>query len=261
MDLLFPPLLVLALLLSTATGALLRRRLHERHTGRDAVDSVRLLLSMLLTFAALVLGLLTSNAKQRFDGLNDNLAQFGADLVELDHRLRMYGPGADPIRTDLRRYTAGVLADSWPAHPPPSGDYPHPRGTRGLEATALGSLLTRVDSAIEQLQPTDDVHARIAARLRDRAALSIQQRWHLIFAARSTVSWPFLAILTVMLCIVFATFGLTTAPSRLIYAVAALAALTIASPVYLIIDYSEALTGTLQLSSAPIEAALWHMDQ
>lgn len=263
MDLLYPALLCGVLLLSAAAGFAVRGRLHERHTARETVDSVRLLLSMLLTFAALVLGLLTSNAKQRFDGLNDSLTQFGADLVELDHRLRMYGLDGNPIRVELRRYTAGVLADSWPGETPPAGDYPREHGApdRGLEATALGGLLTQVDTAVEQLRPTDDYHARIAARLRNRAADTIQQRWHLIFASRSTISWPFLLILGSMLTIVFAIFGLTTAPSRLIYSIVLLAALTIASPVYLIIEYSDALSGRLQLSSEPIRAALWHMDQ
>lgn len=103
MDILYPALLFLILLLSAAAGWAAQRRLHERHTSRETSESIRLLMAMLLTFSALVLGLLTSNAKERFDNYNNDLSAFGADLIELDHRLRVYGPDADEIRKLLRK--------------------------------------------------------------------------------------------------------------------------------------------------------------
>ena len=262
-DLLYPISLFLVLLLSVVAGWMLQRRLREHHVSRESVESVRLLMGMLLTFSALVLGLLTSSAKQRFDGYNADLSAYAADLIELDHRLRVYGPGADDVRVLLRSYTAAALADTWPGERRPTGDYPrfsHAAGPGSVEGAALGAMLADIDVRIEHLTLPDEFHRQIAARLRNRVAQVIQQRWQLILSAQSITSWPFLVILTGWLAIIFAVFGLTAPRNGLVYAVVVLAALSIASPLYLILDYSGPLTGLLKLSSAPIRIALAHMD-
>ena len=177
-------------------------------------------MGMLLTFSALVLGLLTSSAKLRFDGYNNDLSAFSPGLIELDKAPRV------------------------------------PQ----MERSDLGGMLAEVDMEIEHLVPSDEFHRQIAARLRNRVADSIQWRWQLIFLARSTISWPFLLILTSWLAIVFAILGLTAPRNGLVYTVVVLSALSIASPLYLILDYDEAKTGLLRLSSAPMRVALSHMD-
>lgn len=263
MDLGYTALLFLALMLSAAAGWAAQHILRERPITPEAADSIRLLMGMLLTFSALVLGLLTSSAKQRYDGYNSDLSAFSADLIELDHRLRVYGADADPIRAALRRYTAAAIADTWPREGQPAGAYPrfqHMPGPRSVEGAALGEMLSDVDVAIEHLAPPDEFRRQVAARLRDRVAEAIQRRWELIFSARSTISWPFLLILTAWLSIIFGIFGLTAPRSRLVIAVVGLSAASIASPLYLIIDYGEARSGVLQLSSDPMRSALTHMD-
>jgi uncharacterized membrane protein YuzA (DUF378 family) len=262
-EVLYTTVLVLILLLSVALGWWVRTRLDERHLSRESIDSIRLLMGMLVTFAALVLGLLTSNAKQRFDGLSDSLSAFSADLIELDHRLRLYGPGTDDIRKLLRSYTASAIASSWPNEPRPPGQYPHfahDPATPGIEGKQLGDMLADVDVRIERLAPNDDFHRETASRLHNRVVAAIEQRWKLIFSSRSTISWPFLLTLTSWLAIIFAIFGMTSPPGRVMYTVVGLSALSIASPLYLILDYSDALNGTITLSSEPMRAALAHMD-
>ncbi len=264
MDVACTVLLFVLLLASASGGWLAQRWLRERHVSVGSVEAVRLMIGMLLTFSALVLGLLTSSAKERFDGYNADLATYGAVLVEIDHQLRVYGTEAAGIRGLLRGYTAAAIADTWPGEPPPGGRYPrfqHTAGAGGVEEEELGDMLAAVDVAIEALAPADDFHRRLAARLRDRVALAIQQRWRLIFSASSTLSWPFLLILTSWLAIIFALFGLTAPRNELVLVVMVLAALSIASPLYLILDYSGPLTGLLRLSSAPMRAALAHMDR
>ena len=257
-------LLFLVLLLSAAAGFFVQSRLHERHVEPEKIASVRLLFSMLLTFTALVLGLLTQSAKDRFDGYENDLSAYAADLIELDHRLRTYGPEANDLRSYLRRYTAAAIADTWPSEPLPSGDYPRsPRGDgpNSVEAVSLGDMLTDLDVQIERLQPTDAYHQQVAARLRDRFGATIQKRWQLILSARSTIAWPFLAVLTVWLSVIFAIFALTAPRDGLVYVVIILSAVSIASPLYLILDYSGPQSGLLQLSSDAMRTALAHMDR
>jgi hypothetical protein len=262
MELLYTSVLILILLLSAALGWWVRRRLHTNHLAPETVDSIRLLMGMLLTFSALVLGLLTSNAKQRFDGLGDNLSAYAADLIELDQGLTLYGPETNAIRAQLRTYTAAAIADSWPHEIPPSGDYPRLRSAESgsIESRSLGQLLLQIDATIEHLTPTDPYHQQIATRLRNRGIALIEQRWRLVFASHATISWPFLLMLTTWLSIIFAIFGMTAPPSRTVYIVTALSALSIASPLYVIIDYSDALSGAIELPSAPMRSALAHMD-
>ena len=263
-DLALTLLLFVILLLSAWVGFAIQSRLHERHVEPEKIESVRLLFGMLLTFTALVLGLLTQSAKARFDGYENDLSAYAADLIELDHRLRTYGPDANDIRANLRRYTAAAIADTWPDEPLPSGEYP--RRARSdvpgsVEAVSLGDMLTDIDVQIEKLQPTDAYHQQIASRLRDRLGATIQKRWQLILSARSTILWPFLAVLTVWLSVIFAIFALTAARDGLVYVVIVLSALSIASPLYLILDYSGPQSGLLQLSSDAMRTALAHMDR
>ena len=57
-------LLFAVLLGSTALGLFVRPFLSEAHRSRETTDFVRLVVIMLVTFLAVVLGLLTSSAKR-----------------------------------------------------------------------------------------------------------------------------------------------------------------------------------------------------
>lgn len=261
-NLLLTALISFALLGGASIGFVTQRRLRPNHVSREAFDSVRLLMSMLLTFTALVLGLLTSSAKERHDSYNKLLSDYAADLIELDHRLRVYGPDADPIRKSLRAYTAAAIAYTWPAETRPDGDYPDAQNQLSIESTSLGNLLAEIDVRIQKLAPLDVFHSQIAERLRNRVADTIQRRWQLILSSRSTISWPFLVILTAWLVAIFGIFALTAPRNGLVFAVVVLAALSISSPLYLIFNYSGSQSGkALELSSAPMRAALSHMDR
>lgn len=260
-NLLLTGLLFLALLVSAGIGFATQRRLHERHISTKTFDSVRLLMAMLVTFSALVLGLLTSSAKERFDAYSKELSAFAADLIELDHRLLVYGTDVEPVRAMLRTYTAAAIADTWPDEAMPAGDYPrYGANSAGVEEVQLGDRLADIDVKIHTLTPEDAFHQQIAGRLRNRVADLIQRRWSLILSADSTISWPSLIILTIWLSIIFAIFALTAPRDGLVYVVTVLSALSIASPLLLILEYSGPQSGLLRLSSAPMRAALRHMD-
>src|ERR1700722_10611934 len=91
-------LLFLLLLLSSALGLFLQGKLHERHRSRETIDAIRLVISILVTFTALLLGLLTSSAKIAFDDYGNRLRAYGIDIIELDQRMREYGDGIEATR-------------------------------------------------------------------------------------------------------------------------------------------------------------------
>ena len=252
------------LLLSAFAGAWAQKLLPAHHRSRDTIDSIRLVITMLVTLSAVVLGLLISSAKQRHDDEVANLERYSVDLIELDQRLRQYGPEAADIRAELRAYTAAAIADTWRQEPPPTGQYPRlPASTDAdpVEAAALGDMLASIDHAIQALAPADPFHLHAAERLRARAADVLQQRWNLIASTHGTISWPFLTVMLCWLVIMFAIFGISSPPNALVYVVVVLSALSISSSVYLILDFDSPQTGLIRVPSLPMRDALAHMDR
>ena len=254
-----PPLLMLA----SVIGWHVQRRLADHHRTRDTVEAVRLVLGMLVTFAALVLGLLTTSAKAHFDEHGRNLQAYSIDLIGVDQRLREYGPRADPIRAMLRAYTAAALADTWPGEPHPDGRYPttiRPIQPGSAESTALGAMLLEADRQIATLDPATPFQQSLKTLLIARMQDMLQDRWALVGSAKPTLSWPFLSVMTGWLVLVFAVFGLSAPANRVVCAVIGLAALSLSVAVWLIIELDSPLTGLIHASSAPMRDALFHMD-
>lgn len=263
MELLVAFLLPVVLVVSSAVGWQVRRRLKDRHRSAETTDALRLVMTMLITFAALVLGLLTSSAKTQFDARRERLQGFGVSLIELDQRLREYGPDADQARAQLRIYVAAAVADSWPDEPLPPGDYPrvsHSNGNIGLENTDLGALLLGVDQRIAVLTASTPLQQHLQSVLETRMSAVLHERWQLVASSQSALAWPFLAMLMFWLVLTFAIFGLSTAGNRLVLVAIVLTAVSVAGAVYLIIDFNTPLTGLLALSSEPMRDALAHVD-
>lgn len=248
---------------SSAGGTWLHDRMTEHHRTRDAVESVRLIVTILVTFSALVLGLLVTSAKEDFDSHTALYQKYGIDLVELDHRLIEYGPQADPIRHLLRSYTAAVFALSWPGEPRPSGEYPtalHAVTPGSDEMSGLTVLMNQMDNTIETLSPADAYHQRIALRLQEQIHQVQDDRWHVIERTQSKVSAIFVGELVMWLAVTFLTFGLVSPNTSLVHITVFLAAFTVAASLYLIMDLYTPLGGFISVSSRPFQDALWHMD-
>ena len=263
MEFLVAPVLWAVLMTGSSTGWLIRKQLHERHRTAESVEAMRTVMSMMVTFAALVLGLLTSAAKSDFDSKVRSLETFGISLIELNQRLREYGPATDELRLTLRQYTAAAIADTWRTEPQPEGDYPRPRAgsdARQLESVQLGAMLLNVDEQIAVLVPATALQRQLAPVLVNQMAAALQRRWNLVAGSSGTLSWPIMAVLLIWLSLAFFLFGLSSEPSRVAALVLALASLSVAADGYLIVDLDTPLTGLISLPSAPLRDALAHMD-
>ena len=169
-------LLVFALLgLSAALGMFVSQRLPASHRGRETVEMMALVIGMLVTFAALVLGLLTASVKSGYDDAVHNREEYALQLTQLDQCLRDYGPRADAARLNLKSYTAAVIASVWPSEPPPKGiSYPDTsRMPRLGSVPALADLMNRTGLDIINLISADPDRMHLAedcelgARLRN----------------------------------------------------------------------------------------------
>jgi hypothetical protein len=75
-----------ALLCASALGVILQRKIAEQHRSKETGDHVRLIISILVTFTAVVLGLLISSVKSSYDQFESRLNALAGDITELDVR-------------------------------------------------------------------------------------------------------------------------------------------------------------------------------
>jgi len=260
-------LLVFALLLAvTLAGMVIKPLLPEEHKAHETVQLVQLVIGMLLTFAALVLGLMTASAKTNFDTLTNDFRGYAADLIQLDVALRDYGADANGARVNLRRYTAAAIASTWSAEPAPAGDdFPKNVPTENiqerLENPQLGAMLNSAEQEARQLIPHDAYHEKVMAVALSQFDRVIRARWKLIEVSHSSMSQPFFAMLTFWLMVIFLSFGLIAPRNALALVTIILGALSIASAIYVIVDLDTPFTGPIVISSQPMRDALLHLSR
>ena len=254
-------LLVFALLLmATGLGVWVRPRLPEEHKAHETVQLIQLVIGMLVTFAALVLGLMTASAKSSFDTASNDLRTYASELIEFDTTLRELGSNADEARRLLRQYTAAAIASTWPREPTPSGDYPKDIGTQDnsqkLENVRLGDMLTTVGLQLRQLRAQDPLQQRALDDALTQYRRVVDARWKLIEEAHSSISQPFFKTLTFWLGVIFLSFGLIAPRNALALVTISLGAVSIASAVYVIVDLDTPFSGPIVISSSPMRDAL-----
>ncbi len=252
--------LVLVILLgSSALGVFVRPLLSERHRSREVIDFVQLVVAMVMTFAALVLGLLTSSVKASFDKVGNDLRTVAIELIQLDRSLREWGPETHPIRELLRTYTATAIATTWTGEPRPPGDYyptQVPTAPGSLESSVMGDMLASIGHDIRTLEPHDPMHRRLSVTCIAQFERLMQTRWRVIEETGSSISTPFYVVLVFWLTVVFASFGLNAPRNVLSYTMIALGGLAIASAIFVILDMDTPYGGVFTVSSQPMRDAL-----
>lgn len=257
----------LLLLAVTAIGAVIRPLLPDEHKSEETVRLVQLVVGMLVTFAALVLGLLTASAKLVFDTTNIDMRTYATQLIQLDDSLREYGPEANPVRILVRAYTGAAIASTWSGEAPPPGDFypklalPASKIDTHLDSRPLGAMLEAAQREVREWQPRDAFHQRLASTTLDQFNRLIEQRWKIVEEGRGSVSSPFDRILVFWLLIIFLCFGLISPRNALSLVVVTLGALSIASAMLVILDLDTPFTGSILVPSQPMRDALTYLSR
>ena len=258
-------LLLPILLGSSALGLFVQPLLSEHHRSLETTNLVQLVVIMLVTFAAPVLGLLTTSVKASFDTVAKDLRAFAVELIELDQSLREYGSQADAVRGLLRSYTAAAIATTWTEEPEPPGDYypkqhPLPFFDVHLERPAPEEM-ARVELEIRHLQPQDAIHRKLVFDSLSQFEHLMEKRWKLIEESHSSIPMPFYFVLVFWLVIVFASFGLSAPRNALSYMTILLGALSIASVIFAIRELDTPFHGIIVVSSQPMRDALVQLNR
>lgn len=236
--------------------------LPEGHRSRDTLAIVRLVSSLLVTFAALVLGLLTSSVNTAFVTIGNDMNDLAGHIRQTDTCLHAYGTEAEPMRGVLRRYLVSVLASTWPDEVPRSdAAVIASAAAPNQESPELTDALQQIRLGLLRLDPPDPVRAKIAALCLGDLSKMLDTRWRVIAEAHGSISVPFYRILVVMLVAVFGSFGLNAPRNVLAWLTVGLAAVTIAASVFVVLELDGPLDGLIRISSTSMRAALAQFDR
>jgi hypothetical protein len=252
-------LIVFAAMCASATvGFFIHSRLPERHRAPESIALVQLMITLLVTFTAIVLGLLTTSVKAGFDAAYSARGDDAAQLAQLDRCLRDYGPETASIREQLRGYVAAVIASTWPDEPRPTGlNFPDPAKMPTLgESPLLSDVLSEVARGVRGLKATDSYHTTQMAACVGQYGDLLNARWKVIEGARPSITPPFYWVLVIWLSILFGSFGLTARPNVMVATMTILCALSITVAVFVILDMDEPYGGLFGVPSTAMRNAL-----
>src|SRR5262245_34756836 len=229
-------------------GMLLRTVLPEHHLSAESKDVVKVGMGLIATMAALVLGLLTGSAKSAFDTQDSELKQMAANVLLLDRTLAHYGPETKSIRHAIEY----KLAATWPED-----------GSAGRTDTSETTpAVERIEDEIRSLPPRNDEQRALQSRALQITGDVLQTRW-LMFGqqAGNAIQTPLLVVLVFWLAALFASFGLFAPRNATVIAALAVAALSVAGALLLILEMNEPFQGVVKVSSAPLRYTLAHLGQ
>jgi hypothetical protein len=248
-------------LIAGIAGLVVRGYLPERHRDRDTLDFVRLAVGALVTFLAIVLGLLTASSKAHFDEISDSYRRMAAELTLLDSQLREVGDATAPIRVEMRAYLAAVIASTWPSEPAPSGNYLRDLPPGQVESAALTDLLRHIEAQILALQQQHPQQASLLSVVMSHFGAFTHARWGVIETEHPTIPQAFYALMLFWTALMFMGFGLCAPRNRVVAVTVLICAVSLASVIYVILELDDPSRGLIAISSSPLRDALADMDR
>ena len=234
-------------------GVFLRRRLPENHLDTDSADTVKLVMGLIATLTALVLGLLISAAHSAYNAQSAEVQQLGVHIYQIDRILAQFGQDATQPRALLRKVVAADIERTW------RNGLAHAPSAAPLEARREAEQLF---NQIASLSPTTNLQRFGQARVLELLTSVGETRRLLSEQAQVSISWLFLMILAAWLTLTFLRLRFVRSISIATVIVALIAgAVSVAAAVFLILEMHQPYHGWMQVSSAPLRNALSQMNE
>ena len=171
---------------SALAGMVLHRKLPRDHLDSDSKDVVKLVMGLIATMAALVLGLLIASAKASYDTQATEMQQLGAQIVQMDRMLVLYGPETREIRDSLRQALIDAHDWIWPSDKAQAGNI-DPAISR-VQADLFYDKLARLSPKTEAQTRAQNTALELAGGLAHTRILMFEQ-------IGGSVAWPLLTVL------------------------------------------------------------------
>jgi len=228
-------------------GIVLHHKLPECRQEDDSRDVVKLVMGLVASIFALVLGLLIYSARISFAAQESDVQQLGAGIGQLDHALAIYGPETKEARDLLREYVAGELNRIWPK----DGD-----ANVGLGPPSARDVGDELADRIASLSPKTDIQQLGKGRALQLVAQLGETRRLLAEQSSGLLSWSFLAVLVSWVTALFVGYGFLTRYNAVILTSLFVGASCVAGAFFLIVDMNRPYSGLMHISSAPVRNAL-----
>jgi hypothetical protein len=231
-------------------GIFLQRVLPLNHVDSNSKDVVKLGVGLVGTMAALVLGLLIASAKSSFDTQSAELTEMSSKLILLDRVLAHYGPEAHESR-DLVRAAAARTLDGMELQ----------ARTRTSHSDPISAGSEVLYDKVQGLVPANDAQRTIQGQALGLVIARGQMRWLMYEQQASSISMPLLVVLTLWLTIIFVSFGLFAPLNATVLTSLFVSTLSFSGAIFLILEMYTPYGGLIQVSNAPLRAALAHLGQ
>ena len=227
-------------------GMFLGKVLPDQHLSTEARDVIRIVMAMLATLSAVVLGLLTGAAINSLGEKEGELRSAGVQFIMLDRTLAAYGPETKAARDLLKQTLSERISQIWPEE---SGDVT-------LDALGGGAGIVPVQRELFALSPqTDEQHWLRSNALEFSNAIAVS-RWTSFEQIGSRFPWPFFIIVVFWLAVIFASFGLFAPRNASVAAALFVAALGLSGAIFMILEMDQPYGGVVKISSSSLRIAL-----
>jgi hypothetical protein len=228
-------------------GVLVRSRLPTEHLEGDSKEIVKLVLGLIATITALVLGLLISSAHSAFDAQEAELQQLSVHLYQIDRILAHFGPDAVKQRNLLREIVAADIARIWPTEGDAQSTY------APLTAQLEGESLF---DGIATLAPKTELERVGQGRALQLLESAGETRRLLVEQSRGALSRPFLTVLVSWSAVLFFGFGLLARFNVTAVVTLFVGSVSVVGAIFIILEMNQPYTGWIRVSDAPLRNAL-----
>jgi hypothetical protein len=227
-------------------GMLVGRILPEHHLTDQTKGVISVSTGVIGTLTALVLGLLIGAASSSFNTKNQEVV-LAADVVQLDHLLRSYGPEAEGLRDLLRRYAAMKTQDFFPEGSTQPPNLKNPRTV---------ALLEELQGRLVALDPSNANQRWLQSQALQLVRSIAAARWLLVGQNRIGIAVPLLVLVVFWLCLLFFSFALFAPRNATVTTALFICALAAAGAIYMTLELSTPFRGIIRISSKPMKEAL-----
>jgi len=230
-------------------GMALRKLLPPSHLDPDSRDAMKIVAGMITMLAAVVLGLLVSSAKERYDSASAAIVESSARVIMLDGALAAYGPETKALREQLRQKVADSIALLWPE-----------QGKRdSLKAFEKGAPMQQLMLQVGGLMPQTELQRELQKQAMEHCNKILISRWLQIEQAQNGVPLPFIIVLVFWLSMLYMAFGLLAPHNTTVITAVFVGALAPATAMFLVIEMNQPMDGFIRIPSAPMLNALEHL--
>lgn len=237
----------------TALAAIfIRERLPAHHLKGDSQEFLKLVLGLIATITALVLGLLISSAHSNFEAQQAEVQHLSVDYYQIDRILDRFGADAVDDRTLLHNLIASDIERIWARNQ---------GGTPKYAPLWVEREGGRLFDGIAILPAKTDLERFGQSRALQLLTSVAETRRLMAEQSQGSLSRPFLVVLISWLAVLFFGFGLFTRINATVLVALIVGSLSVAGAIFLILEMNQPYGGWMQVSSTPLRDALAQMSR